>query len=507
MNIQEIRAKYPQYADMSDQQLAEGLHQKFYSDMPFNDFAQKIGFQWVPENATERMETPEEVGARVKSKYGGMSFWDKVKADLGFVKDNAVVPAVRGAVKGVNTIPTLAADFGVATRNLLPGQNYELPSATFEREVYNRALPMGNTPIAKGVEFGASLLTGSAVPAPRVNNPAPQGFVKPNFDSVRQNTLLQSQKAGYVVPPATTNPTVGNAFLESFGGKTATAQDAAMKNQEITNRLAKQALGLADDAPLAQESLQAIRREAGKAYETLRSVPTVALDDAATKSLDDIADKLTGGKLKEALGGGNDIPKIVQAIKAEPLTGKSAVDAIALLRDKSGQAYAQGSKELGKAYKAIAAEIEGLMEKSLSGEALAKFREARQLIAKTYSVESAFNQSTGNVVATKLASQLNKGKPLSGELLTAARFGQAFPKAAKEMVDSGAVRHTDALLGSGAAVFTGHPWYLGWPFMRQGARSFLLSNQGQKLASQKASEGISPELAMALMTGSAQSAR
>lgn len=41
----EIRAKFPQYDDMSDSDLAEGLHKKYYSDMPFGEFAGKIGFR------------------------------------------------------------------------------------------------------------------------------------------------------------------------------------------------------------------------------------------------------------------------------------------------------------------------------------------------------------------------------------------------------------------------------------------------------------------------------
>lgn len=45
MNIQEIRQKYPQYSDLSDEQLAKGLHGKFYADMPFDEFAGKIGLK------------------------------------------------------------------------------------------------------------------------------------------------------------------------------------------------------------------------------------------------------------------------------------------------------------------------------------------------------------------------------------------------------------------------------------------------------------------------------
>lgn len=41
--MQEVRAKYPQYNDMSDADLAKALHKKFYSDVPFKEFAEKIG--------------------------------------------------------------------------------------------------------------------------------------------------------------------------------------------------------------------------------------------------------------------------------------------------------------------------------------------------------------------------------------------------------------------------------------------------------------------------------
>jgi hypothetical protein len=44
----EVRAKYPQYDDLSDEQLAQGLHQKFYSDMPFDEFAGKVGLSIAP---------------------------------------------------------------------------------------------------------------------------------------------------------------------------------------------------------------------------------------------------------------------------------------------------------------------------------------------------------------------------------------------------------------------------------------------------------------------------
>lgn len=41
--IAEIRAQYPQYQDLSDQQIADALHSKFYSDIPRSEFDAKIG--------------------------------------------------------------------------------------------------------------------------------------------------------------------------------------------------------------------------------------------------------------------------------------------------------------------------------------------------------------------------------------------------------------------------------------------------------------------------------
>lgn len=46
--IAEIRQKYPQYEDLSDQQLADALYAKHYSDMPRAEFDQKVGLASAP---------------------------------------------------------------------------------------------------------------------------------------------------------------------------------------------------------------------------------------------------------------------------------------------------------------------------------------------------------------------------------------------------------------------------------------------------------------------------
>mgnify|MGYP001616946219 CR=1 FL=1 len=50
MNISEIREKYPDYNDLSDQQLADALHAKHYSDMPKDKFYSQLGISDNPTN-------------------------------------------------------------------------------------------------------------------------------------------------------------------------------------------------------------------------------------------------------------------------------------------------------------------------------------------------------------------------------------------------------------------------------------------------------------------------
>lgn len=44
--VSHIRAKYPQYSDMNDEQLLQGIHQKHYSDMPYDDFKSRLAGQF-----------------------------------------------------------------------------------------------------------------------------------------------------------------------------------------------------------------------------------------------------------------------------------------------------------------------------------------------------------------------------------------------------------------------------------------------------------------------------
>lgn len=527
--IADIRQQYPQYKDLSDQQLAEGLHKKFYSDLPFNDFASKIGYKpqrfgtgksldVLADGTTVPTESIHYTGSGVvpassgiaerQKKYGTTAGFDfSIKPENVRDLKSGVAPVVRGGWDAVSAVPSMAADLGVATRNLLTGSNYQLPSQGSEQAL-DSVLPVPNTLEAKTLRFGTGLLGGAKMPLPQISNPAPAGFVKPAEDLVRQQTLQAGQDAGFVVPPSTTNQTALNKLLESLGGKTGTAQEAAARNQDVFNKAAKKSLGLSEDAALTAEHLSALRAQAGNAYKNLKGVGDVVADSQYIDDLAKVTQRFSGAAKDFPELAKNEVGDLVDGALKDKFSSDSAVDLLSILRDKADKAFSTGDKALGKAYKDVSGAIEDLIQRNLTAagktDLVQKFKDARQLIAKTYSVEKAFNASTGNVVGTKLGAQLAKGKPLSGELKTAARFAQAFPKASSAVDHSGAVRNTDVILGAGATGVSQQPGWLLYPFARQAARNFLLSKAGQKLAVKGGGPQLPPEIAKMLLYGTSQ---
>jgi hypothetical protein len=148
------------------------------------------------------------------------------------------------------------------------------------------------------------------------------------------------------------------------------------------------------------------------------------------------------------------------------------------LRESADVAYRAGNKQLGAGLKSAAGALEDAIDSHLTqigapADLLTGFRDARQLIAKTYSVEKALNATTGMVNAQNLAGQLAKGKPLSGGILDAAQFAQQFPKAAQPLEKMGSLPGVSPLDLYGAAATGGLTAVL--PASRMAARSLALS--------------------------------
>jgi hypothetical protein len=429
--------------------------------------------------------------------------------------------AGRTILNAVTALPRAAMDAGVEGRNLYervtqpkdlssliaptaPDQ-YELPSQTWNNALDELGVPKHEGFVEKAADVVGQAAIGGRLPAPQAAQQAPAAF---DPKAMRTLALEKAHEAGYVVPPATTNPSLLNRFLESWGGKTATAQDASARNQAVTDALVKKDLGLAATDDVAEGTLPFLRSEAAKAYGPVRDVGTIRLDSKFETAIDDAVGQLSKVAQKFPKLAKSDVTDTLASLKAKSIDSDTAVDTISVLRANADEAYAAGEKQAGAAYKAAAKAMEDAIERSLgrrgadSQAILGDFRDARQLIAKTYSAQKALNPELGNFDARKLAALLNQGKPLSGTTKQAGQFAQAFKEASKLATDSGSVRNTDVILGGGAAALSGNPMPLLYPFSRMAVRDFLLSNAGQNLlATPRSTYGLPPEYLMAGATG------
>jgi len=305
---------------------------------------------------------------------------------------------------------------------------------------------------------------------------------------------IQSANAlGYVIPPSQAKPTLANRTLEGFAGKLTTAQNASARNAEVTADIVGRDLGLTKGTQITPQILGDIRNTAGQAYEAIGNSGVITPGKSYASALDNIAAPYQ----KAAQGFPNaktsPVLDLVESLRSPSFDAGSAVAKIKELRSAADDAFRTGNTDVARASKSAANALENAIEDhlSISGQQglLKEFRDARQLIAKTYTVEKALNPTTGAIDAKKLGSMLERGKPLTGEMRQAAEFALRFPKAVQTVEKMGSLPQTSPLdwaaggLGSAA---TGNPAVMAGVLARPAARSLALSKLVQNKLAQPA---------------------
>lgn len=421
----------------------------------------------------------------------------------------------RAGVQAVTSLPLMAADTGVAARNLVSNlsegitptwadfnpfastggtrQETELPSTSFNRSLTAAGLPEPRTALEKIEVFLGSVLGGARLPAPQAKTQAPTGFVRP-AKSAAEQTLREAREAGYVIPPTSAKPTIVNKLTEGLAGKAATAQAASARNQEVTNELTRKALGLGKDTPITPQALKDLRTTAGKVYEQIGDTGDIVPDAQFLEDLTQLgrgADEIASAFPGANVGATKQIGEVVDSLLQEKFSSKAALQYLRELRKQasgnlSGINAADPAKQaLGMAQREAAATLEDLIGRHLDAQGMTdvaqSFNQARRVIAMSHSVENALNETTGNVIAGKLGQQMARGKPLSGELETAAQFARAFPKASKEITESmPGISPLDWAMSIGGAIAANHLAPLAGVMARPAARTALLSNWWQQ---------------------------
>lgn len=310
-------------------------------------------------------------------------------------------------------------------------------------------------------------------------------------NSVRDATIQEARSAGYVIPPTQIAPDragVLNRVAEGLSGKIMTAQAAAIKNASVTERLAKQALSIPDDVPLSREAIKTVRDTAGQVYKVAKSAGTISADDDFSRGINSVFGEYRN-LVKDFPGQANSgIDSLADDLSKPAFQSSSLVEIVKRLRNDGFQnirAIEPERKALGRVQLGAQEQLENLLERNLeragATEFVQVFRNARQLIAKSHTVENALEESTGKIVASKIGREFSKGRPLTGELATIGKFAEAFPKAAQNINASmpglSPLDAAGALLGAAA---TGGPLGAALPLARPVTRAAILSDAWQK---------------------------
>lgn len=248
--IQEIRQQYPQYADIPDQQLADSLHQKFYSDLPKQDFYSKIGLN----TQSQPISTAEDVAKSVGSNAVGGAL-DVAMTLPNIVNQIAAGPQLlgRGIAENVDKLIGIEPQprgelwqpfFSSGDVEKMIGTDYQ-PQTTAGKIAALPTRIAAGIAGAKGIQKASDVITApSKLGASDIRELSSQSFadaeakggiLKPhitdNFVSEASNVLPQTRAGKIVIGETPTTKLIDR--LQSLKGKSLTLNET----QEIDSAL------------------------------------------------------------------------------------------------------------------------------------------------------------------------------------------------------------------------------------------------------------------------------
>lgn len=447
--------------------IAAGALQKVLPEDAVNFINQ---FEGNPAAATRAVEAANAVGGLYKERYGS---YDSIKRTL------AEDPV--GAVADLSTLFT----GGAMVTAKAPAVSKALTTAA----TATNPLSVVTKPAQAVLAAKEKILPSAILKEKEVN-------------AVRDATLRAAQAEGYKVTPGAVTVTGKNILAERIAGKTHLEQLASVKNQAVTDRLARRAVGISDTAPLTADNMRQIRAvEYTKGYEPIKKLGEIKTDPAFLDDLITIEGRYAGPGASFPGAVPESVNKLIKTYTVDKFDAKDAVQVTRTLRDEAKANFVKGDGALAKAQIDISNALENQIERSLTAAKrpdastmLEQFRLSRQRMAVSHTVEDAIKEGSGHVTASKLARDIQSGKYVSGDIKTIAEFANVFPRVTQiptQFGTPGAGTMLGRAAGGGAGVIvggamggpTGALYGAGAAFVPEATsaavRNYLLSSMGQ----------------------------
>jgi soluble lytic murein transglycosylase-like protein len=349
--------------------------------------------------------------------------------------------ALPGSIQRTLATATPKAVTQAAPRTAAAVQN--LGTAAAGGAVSSTAAQLAETGTVNPAQLSNEILAGTLLSAPFAATGAVTTPRQPAQLTQQQQVAQQAIQQGATLPPSQVNPTILNRLLEGFSGKQQTSQVASIKNQEVINAQARKSLGLAPDTPITPQVLNDYRNVKGQAYDALRANPAYYTD---RQFIGDVNKRIAD---LQKLADTNDVRaelSVLNGLRQLSFNGDGLVEQIKRLRNNAETNLSSGDAEkinLGRVQKFASQQLEDLAERNLQNfkqpDVMKNFRQARQDIAKSYTIEKSLNAATGDVSGAKLGQRAATGKIVPSELQAISNAAAAFPNAFQNVARVGSV--------------------------------------------------------------------
>ena len=314
----------------------------------------------------------------------------------------AIRPGAIGGAAVAGLIP--GAPLAGATGRRVAGEMVKQGVGNIAAKATETGFDEGRLPTAAEAALaatGAAVGTGLAKSLDKgTNAQTVAAALKRSQDSTRRRTIELGQELGYVLPPSILRPNMVNDAMNSVGGKAAMAQEAALRNQPITNAAVRAELGLNPGESLSVQALNTARLGPNSTYAKLAGVSpqlTVMLDTFKQAQAD--ANMLFTNYR-------NQFPKNPDILANAKQRQIDADDMVAMMETEA--------------------------KSHSKGNLIDEFKEARVKLAKIGLAERAMNKGDGNIDASVIGKAYDAGEKMTGNFEKIGRFQNAFGAALRE---------------------------------------------------------------------------
>jgi len=263
----------------------------------------------------------------------------------------------------------------------------------------------------------------------------------------------EAQRLGIALKPTDIQNTAGAKLTTAMGGEVGLERIAAA-NKNNVRKVALNEMDLPPDTQLnSSRAFSDARSKLAKPYNDIRSLPTMAADQATIDALEALRpDAALIGKENFATKLNNDIDFAIESVSSG-LNGAQALKNIQTLRKDARRTYNNKNSDVAALDKAdaqlaMASALENMVESNVSDpKLLTRFRDARQKMAKVYAYEGATDFNTGMIDVKRLAKITAKDNMMTGDIASLGKIAGNFPdafttKAVKQGIDQASLGRT-----------------------------------------------------------------